>query len=53
MSQLLFSNILVSKLKNNINLADYQNNHPAGDIGTNYKILKSTHSNILPFSFNI
>jgi arabinose-5-phosphate isomerase len=40
MSHLLFSNILVSKLKNNINLSEYQQNHPAGSIGKNLRIIK-------------
>lgn len=40
MSHLLFSNILVSKLKNTINLTEYQKNHPAGIIGKNLRKIK-------------
>ena len=40
MSHLLFSNILVSKLKKNINLLTYQKNHPAGNIGKDLKKIK-------------
>lgn len=38
MSQLLFSNLLVSNLKKNITIEDYKNNHPKGNIGE--KLLK-------------
>lgn len=38
LSQLLFGNILVSLLKNNITIDTYANNHPAGNIGK--KLLK-------------
>jgi YrbI family 3-deoxy-D-manno-octulosonate 8-phosphate phosphatase len=37
MSQLFFSNIIVSLLKNNIDINQYKNNHPAGNIGNNLK----------------
>ena len=40
MSHLLFSNVLVSTLKNNINIDEYKNNHPAGNIGKNLKKIK-------------
>jgi mRNA-degrading endonuclease HigB of HigAB toxin-antitoxin module len=40
MSQLLFSNILVSLLKNDIDINQYKNNHPAGNIGNNLKKIK-------------
>jgi len=37
LSQLLFSNIIVSKMKDRITLTDYKNNHPAGSIGNELK----------------
>ena len=37
LSHLLFSNMLVSLLKQNIILDDYKKNHPAGNIGKNLK----------------
>jgi arabinose-5-phosphate isomerase len=40
MSQLLFCNILVSILKENISLDIYKENHPAGNIGNNLKKIK-------------
>jgi arabinose-5-phosphate isomerase len=40
MSQVLFSNILVSLLKKDIDLTSYKNNHPAGNIGNNLKKIK-------------
>lgn len=40
MSHLLFCNIVVTKLKNNINLDQYKLNHPAGSIGNNLKKIK-------------
>jgi arabinose-5-phosphate isomerase len=40
MSQLLFSNILVTLLKSNIDINQYKNNHPAGNIGNNLKKIK-------------
>jgi len=40
MSQLLFSNILVSLLKKEIDINQYKNNHPAGNIGNNLKKIK-------------
>lgn len=40
MSQLLFSNILVSKLKINVSLDIYSSNHPAGSIGKNLKRIR-------------
>lgn len=40
MSQLLFCNILVSKLKENINIEKYKENHPAGNIGDKLKKIK-------------
>lgn len=33
MSQLILCNIVISILKNDINISDYRNNHPAGNIG--------------------
>ncbi len=35
MSQLLFCNIVVSKLSDNISVSEYKKNHPAGNIGKN------------------
>jgi len=40
MSQLFFSNIIVSILKNKININEYKNNHPAGNIGNELKKIK-------------
>ena len=40
MSQLLFSNLLVSNLKNNIDLENYKMNHPMGQIGKNLLKIK-------------
>jgi arabinose-5-phosphate isomerase len=40
MSHLLFVNILVSELKNNITINNYKLNHPAGTIGNNLKKIK-------------
>ena len=40
MSQLFFSNIIVSILKNKINMNEYKNNHPAGNIGNELKKIK-------------
>ena len=40
MSQIIFSNLLVSNLKKYISIEDYKNNHPAGTIGQNLKIVK-------------
>jgi YrbI family 3-deoxy-D-manno-octulosonate 8-phosphate phosphatase len=40
MSQVLFSNILVSLLKKDIDITSYKNNHPAGNIGNNLKKIK-------------
>ena len=40
MTQLLFSNILVSLLKKDININEYKENHPAGNIGNNLKKIK-------------
>jgi arabinose-5-phosphate isomerase len=40
MSQLIFSNIIVSKLKESIDINQYKENHPAGNIGNNLKIIK-------------
>ena len=40
MTQLLFSNILVSILKNDINIDIYKNNHPKGSIGNNLLKIK-------------
>ena len=40
MTQLLFSNILVSILKNDINIDTYKNNHPKGSIGDNLLKIK-------------
>ena len=40
MSQLFFSNIIVSLLKNKIDINQYKNNHPAGNIGNNLKKIK-------------
>ena len=40
MSQLLFSNILVSLLKTKINLEEYQYNHKFGKIGESFKKVK-------------
>ena len=42
MAQMFFSNILVTKLseKINISLDKYKNNHPAGNIGKNLKMIK-------------
>lgn len=40
MSQLIFSNILVSLLKNNINKEIYKINHLSGNIGNNLKKIK-------------
>lgn len=40
MSQLLFSNLLVSNLKNNIDLENYKINHPMGQIGHNLLKIK-------------
>jgi arabinose-5-phosphate isomerase len=40
MSQLLFSNILVSILKKNIDLDNYKMNHPLGQIGKNLLKIK-------------
>ena len=40
MSHLLFTNILVSILKNNITLDDYRNNHLSGNIGNNLLKIK-------------
>ena len=37
LSQLLFSNIIVSKMKNGISIDNYKNNHPAGSIGNELK----------------
>ena len=40
MSQLLFINILVAQLKNNISVEEYKLNHPAGNIGHNLRKIK-------------
>ncbi len=40
MSQLLFCNILVSLLKSELNLDEYKENHPAGNIGKNLRKIK-------------
>ena len=40
MSQLFFSNIIVSILKNKININQYKSNHPAGNIGNELKKIK-------------
>ncbi len=40
MSHILFINILVSMLKDSINLDMYKNNHPAGNIGIKVKKIK-------------
>jgi arabinose-5-phosphate isomerase len=40
MSQVLFSNILVSLLKKDIDITSYKNNHPAGNIGNDLKKIK-------------
>jgi len=40
MSQLFFSNIIVSILKNKININQYKDNHPAGNIGNHLKKIK-------------
>jgi arabinose-5-phosphate isomerase len=40
MSQLLFINIIISKLKEEITLDLYKENHPAGNIGENLKKIK-------------
>jgi arabinose-5-phosphate isomerase len=40
MVQLLFGNILVSKLKENINIHQYKRNHPSGLIGGSLKTIK-------------
>ena len=40
MSHLIFSNILVSLLKNRLSLTQYSENHPAGNIGSNLKKIK-------------
>ena len=37
MSQLFFSNIIVSLLKKRIDINQYKNNHPSGNIGNNLK----------------
>ncbi|ADO67298.1 putative bifunctional KDO 8-phosphate phosphatase/arabinose 5-phosphate isomerase [Cafeteria roenbergensis virus] len=47
MSHLLFTNILVSKLKENINIEEYSLNHPSGNIGKN--LLKIKDCLILDF----
>lgn len=48
MSQLLFSNILVSILKKNININNYKNNHPFGQIGKNLLKIKDVLINDYP-----
>jgi arabinose-5-phosphate isomerase len=40
MSQLFFSNIIVSILKNKVDINRYKNNHPAGTIGKNLRKIK-------------
>lgn len=40
MAQLLFSNILVSLLKNDVTLDQYTNNHPSGKIGLELRKIK-------------
>lgn len=40
LSHLLFSNMLVSLLKQNITLDEYKENHPSGNIGKNLKKIK-------------
>lgn len=40
MSHLLFSNLLVSILKQHLSLDQYKKNHPAGNIGNNLKKIK-------------
>ena len=40
MSQLLFSNLLISNLKKNIDLENYKMNHPMGQIGKNLLKIK-------------
>jgi arabinose-5-phosphate isomerase len=40
MSQLFFSNIIVSIIKNKININQYKSNHPAGNIGNELKKIK-------------
>ena len=48
LSQLLFSNILVTLLKEDIDLSTYRANHPAGDIGKNLKKIKEVMSTEYP-----
>lgn len=47
LTQLLFGNILISLLKNNISLDKYKNNHPDGNIGK--KLLKIKDKKIYKF----
>lgn len=48
MSQLLFCNILVSKLKENITIEKYKENHPYGIIGNKLKKIKDCIINEFP-----
>lgn len=47
-SHLLFSNILVSKLKNNISLDEYKENHKSGNIGKNLMKIKDCMTEEFP-----
>ena len=48
MSHLLFINVLVSILKQNITIHEYKENHPAGNIGNNLKRIKDVMINEFP-----
>ena len=48
MSHLLFINVLVSILKQNITIDGYKENHPAGNIGNNLKRIKDVMINDFP-----
>jgi len=48
MSQLIFCNILVSKLKLNLNLKEYYQNHPSGSIGKDLLKIKEVLINEFP-----
>ena len=48
MSQLLFSNLLVTYLSKNITLENYKDNHPAGNIGNKLKMIKDIINHNFP-----
>jgi arabinose-5-phosphate isomerase len=48
LSHLLFSNILVSKLKNNITLDEYKDNHTSGNIGKKLMKIKDCMTEEFP-----